>query len=65
VISNTGHDAMHDILEGCARIEIKRVLTHLHDQGIRNEQVDNLLQSFSYGRNDRSAKPSKVVLTRG
>ncbi|GMT18043.1 hypothetical protein PFISCL1PPCAC_9340, partial [Pristionchus fissidentatus] len=65
VVTHTGHDAMHDLLEGCVRVEIRRLLSHLHSQGIKYDKVDDFIQSFPYGRNDRPDKPSMLCVSRG
>lgn len=50
-------DAMHDILEGCARVHLKCLMSYLKDNKVYNSEMLNRdLSNFSYGRSDSANK---------
>jgi len=60
------HDAMHDILEGVAQLEVKLLIKHCVNQKYFTiADYNHRVQSFDYGKNeiDRPGKITKEVLT--
>ena len=57
-------DIMHDILEGSLQYEVKELLKYLiSSRLITLDQVNEAIQSFSYGYSDVADKPSLIAST--
>ena len=57
-------DVMHDVLEGILPLETKELLQHFIHQGvISTSELNEAIESFTYGRLDSCNKPSPIAAT--
>ncbi|XP_054874290.1 uncharacterized protein LOC118469776 [Amphiprion ocellaris] len=63
--TNYSVDVMHDILEGVAQFEMKRVLQYVNDNFLSDEQLAGRIHAFDYGYNQQRNRPPRVKLFDG
>lgn len=61
-IDNFAVDVMHDVLEGVAQLEVKLILKHIVEKSISFKEINQRIQSFSYGYMERRNQPPAVKL---
>ena len=54
---------MHDVLEGALPLELKMMLSQFIGNGFFTlDQLNARIKAFPYGEEDRSKKPSQILL---
>ena len=63
IIDGLPPDIMHDVLEGALPLELKMMLSQFIGNGFFTlDQLNARIKAFPYGEEDRSKKPSQILL---